>query len=262
VTIVRTNKTKRKLKEGGVAIGAIVGAPCAELVEIAALAGFDFITFDAEHEPLDDGQLVDLIRVCESCDVTSMIRVAGDPDRLLRLLDAGAQGIHVPRCSSVADMQGLSDSTRFYPAGRRTFYRLGRGGNFGLGLHDSDWAKQSNEQLLVTAMIEEASALDHLEAMLAVDGIDAIHIGPKDLWQSMGMPPQEKVDAAIIKIATAVRAFGKHLSLQIRAIDDIQIQVDRHIALGANLLSIPLAGLLLRQSEAVIKQIQASCKGR
>jgi|KBSSwiStaDraftv2_1062776.scaffolds.fasta_scaffold17249_8 4-hydroxy-2-oxoheptanedioate aldolase len=256
--VVPTNQTKQKLASGRVAVGAIIGAPAPELIEIAALAGFDFVTFDAEHEPLDDGQLVDLIRTAEACDITPIIRIAKDPDRLLRLLDAGTQGIHVPRCNNVADMEQLVEWTRFHPLGQRTFYRLGRGGNYGRGLHDSEWARQSNDQLLVTAMIEEVSALDHLEKMLAVAGIDAIHIGPKDLWQSMGMPPDDQVDAVIARIATAVRAAGKHLSLQIRALDDIQTQIDRNLARGANLLSIPLAGLLLRGSEALVRQVRAS----
>ena len=105
--VVRINKTKRLLAAGQRAVGAVIGSPAPELVEVAAVAGFDFVTLDAEHEPLDDSQLVHLIRAAEAFDVTPIVRVPKDADRLLRLLDAGAQGVHVPRCSTVDDMREL-----------------------------------------------------------------------------------------------------------------------------------------------------------
>jgi 4-hydroxy-2-oxoheptanedioate aldolase len=256
LTAVRINKTKRLLASRKLAVGAVVGSPAPELVEVAAVAGFDFVTFDAEHEPLDDGQLVNLIRAAEAFDITPIVRVAKDPDRLLRLLDAGAQGIHVPRCNTVGDIQQLVEWTRFYPQGQRTFYRLGRGGNFSHGMADDEWAGKADAELLVIAMIEEASALAHLEPMLAVPGIDAIHIGPKDLWQSLGMPSEAKVDQAVDQIATAVRASGKGLSMQLRAVDELPAQIARLHARGVTMISIPLLGLLLREGAALVQTIR------
>jgi 4-hydroxy-2-oxoheptanedioate aldolase len=153
-------------------------------------------------------------------------------------------------------MRELVKATRFYPLGERTFYLLGRGGNFNRGLTDDEWSREANEELLVIAMIEEASALDQLEPMLEVSSVDAVHIGPKDLWQSLGMPSVEVVDKAISQIATAVRAAGKHLSLQLQGFDDIERQVERHKALGANMITVPLTGLLVRQGEAVVQKIR------
>ncbi len=253
--VVRINKTKRRLADGKPAIGAVLASAAPELVEIAAVAGCHFITFDAEHEPLDDRQLADLIRAADAFDITPIVRVPADPDRLLRLLDAGAQGVHVPRRSSVPDMQALAEATRFHPDGKRTFYRLGRGGNYKRGLDDDEWARQANAELLVIAMIEEAEALPRLGPMLAVPGIDAVHIGPKDLWQSMGMPPDEEVQAAVGQIARAVTSAGKHVSLQLQSYDDIPAQLARHKELGATMISIPLLGLLLRETERVVEAI-------
>ncbi|MDB5921701.1 MAG: hypothetical protein JWN13_637, partial [Betaproteobacteria bacterium] len=68
MSVVRINKTKRLLAAGEIAVGAVVGSPAPELVEVAAVAGFDFVTFDAEHEPLDDSELVQLIRAAEAFD--------------------------------------------------------------------------------------------------------------------------------------------------------------------------------------------------
>ncbi len=253
---VRINKTKRLLASGQLAVGAVLTSPAPDLVEVAAVAGFDFVTIDAEHEPIDDAQLVHLIRAAEAFDITPIVRVAKDPDRLLRLLDAGAQGIHVPRCNTASDMRQVVEWTRFHPHGQRTFYRLGRGGNFSRDMTDDEWAKEADAQLLVIAMIEEASALAHLDSMLAVPGIDAIHIGPKDLWQSLGMPSDAEVDRAIDQIATAVRASGKQLSMQVRAVDDLPPQIARHQARGVTMISIPLLGLLLRNSADLVRTIR------
>jgi 2-keto-3-deoxy-L-rhamnonate aldolase RhmA len=104
-------------------------------------------------------------------------------------------------------------------------------------------------------MIEEAVALDHLDELLAVPEIDAIHVGPKDLWQSMGMPPAQVVEAAVSRIATAVRRAAKNLSLQLRSIDAIPPQIEHAIARQANMISVPLGGLLLQSSEALIWQV-------
>jgi 4-hydroxy-2-oxoheptanedioate aldolase len=185
------------------------------------------------------------------------MRVAKDPDRLLRLMDAGAQGVHVPRCTTPEDMRHLVEWTRFYPLGQRTFYRLGRGGNYGDGLHDAEWSRQTDEAMLVVAMIEEAAALDHLGPMLAVPGFDAVHIGPKDLWQSLGMPSDEVVDAAIARIAAAVHKGGKYLSLQLRASGDLDRQIERCATLGANMISIPLLGMLLREGMRFVTDMKA-----
>jgi 2-keto-3-deoxy-L-rhamnonate aldolase RhmA len=184
------------------------------------------------------------------------VRVPKDPDRLLRLLDAGAQGVHLPRCSTVADMRELVACTRFYPEGQRTFYRLGRGGNFSHGLADDEWSRQANAELLVVAMIEEASALEQLAPMLAVPGVDAIHIGPKDLWQSMGMPPKAEVDKAVQTIATAVLASGKQLSMQYAAIEDLPPQMARHQQMGVTMRSIPLLSLLLKEGTALVQKMR------
>jgi 4-hydroxy-2-oxoheptanedioate aldolase len=110
-------------------------------------------------------------------------------------------------------------------------------------------------------MIEEASALDQLEAMLEVPGVDSVHIGPKDLWQSLGMPSAEMVDKAISKIATAVRAAGKQLSLQLQGFDSVDRQIERHKALGANMITAPLIGLLAREGEALVQKIRRNLHG-
>jgi 4-hydroxy-2-oxoheptanedioate aldolase len=254
--VVRPNRTKECLAAGKVALGAVIGSATPELVEIAAVTGFDFVTFDAEHETLDDGALTNCIRAAEAFGISPIMRIAKDPDRALRLMDQGAQGVHVPRCTTADDMRDLVRWTRFYPRGQRTFYRWGRGGNYNQELEDSDWSRQVDDATMVIAMIEEAAALDHLDAMLAVPHIDAVHIGPKDLWQSLGMPGPEVVDAAIARIAAAVHKGGKYLSLQLRPGEGLDRQIARATDLGANMISLGILGLLTERCQAFIKDFR------
>ena len=91
---------------------------------------------------------------------------------------------------------------------------------------------------------------------MAPTDVDAIHIGPKYLWQSMGMPPKAEVDKAIQQIATAVHASGKQLSMQHAPIEDLSPQVARHQQLGVRMRSIPLLGLLLKEGAALVQKMR------
>ena len=235
---MRTNRTKAKLAANQVALGAGISSFSPDLVELSAAVGFDFVTIDVEHEPIDYGQIVHLIRAAEAFDITPIVRLPKDPDDILRFLDAGAQGIHVPRCNSAAEAQALVDWTRFYPQGKRTFYALGRPANYAVGVDDQEWSQVANRELLVIAMVEEVEAVNNLAEILAVPHLDAIHIGPRDLWQSMGMPDTKVVDEAIAQITTAAVAAGKAVSLTLRLTPDVDERIAGHLGCGARLFTV------------------------
>jgi len=134
---MRVNKTKAKIAAGQCAIGVSVAFPSPDLVELCAAVGFDFVTFDTEHEPMNSEQIVHCIRAAESFDITPIVRLPRNPDLVLRFLNAGAQGIHVPRCTTAADMKEVVQWTRFHPLGERTFYNRGRSGNYNVGTTDT-----------------------------------------------------------------------------------------------------------------------------
>src|SRR5690348_13852940 len=119
---MKVNRTKDRLRDGKLCLGLSFPVDSCELVELAGRLGFDFVTFDAEHEPIADRQIVNMIRAAEAFDVTPIVRLPKDEDRIVYFLTAGAQGIHVPRCNSCADVRMLVDSTKHYPQGKRTFY--------------------------------------------------------------------------------------------------------------------------------------------
>ena len=229
---MRTNKTKAKIAAGECVIGVSVAFPSPDLVELCAAVGFDFVTFDTEHEPMNNEQIVHCIRAAESFDITPIVRLPRNPDLVLRFLNAGAQGIHVPRCTSAADMKEVVQWTRFHPIGERTFYNV--------GVPDTaEWARAANCELLVVCMIEEVKALENLDEMLAVPGVDVIHIGHMDLWQSMGMPADMKgVFETIDEIAKRGVAAGKYMSHTIRLTDDAVDRMGDYMRIGSRLFTI------------------------
>jgi 4-hydroxy-2-oxoheptanedioate aldolase len=146
----------------------------------------------------------------------------------------------VPRCSTAEDLKEVVKWTRFHPLGERTFYNRGRSGNYTVGLPGhAEWAQEANQELLVIAMIEEVKALDNLDAMFAVPGIDVIHLGHMDLWQSMGMPPDMKgVYKLIDEIATRGVAAGKYMSHTIRLTEDAVDRMGDYMRIGSRLFTI------------------------
>lgn len=237
---MRKNKTKAKLAANQCAIGAGIAFPSPDLVELCAVVGFDFVTFDTEHEPMGSEQVVHCIRAAEAYDVTPIVRVSRNPDLILKFMNAGAQGIHVPRCTTAHDLKELVKWTRFHPLGERTFYNRGRSGDFSVGYTDTaEWARTANQELLVIGMVEEVKALEHLDEMLAVQGVDAIHLGHMDLWQSMGMPAGMKgVYETIDDIAKRGVAAGKHMSHTIRLTEDAVDRMGAYMRIGSRMFTI------------------------
>lgn len=252
-----TNRTLALLKAGQTAVGVVTGLAAPELVEVAARAGIDFVTIDAEHEPIDDSHIAHLVRAAEVYGVTPIVRLASDPARILRLLNAGAQGIQVPRCSSVELAMALVDATRFFPIGQRTFYNLGRSGGYSAGEADSAWATRANNELLVVAMVEDITAIRRISEIAGLVGIDAIHIGPKDLWQSMGMPEQEDVDTEIERIAKAARSAAKFVSMQVRFDQQGELNVKRCVDRGVTMISVPLLDFIRQGAQRLVQDVRA-----
>jgi 2-keto-3-deoxy-L-rhamnonate aldolase RhmA len=126
VSGVRLNRAKALLDVGEIAVGAGIASDLVELIEAAAAAGFNLVAFDADHEPLDDTQLAGLIRAADGFDLAPIVRLARDPSRILRLLDLGAQGIRLRRCSTVDNMRAaLAACTKFFPLGELPFLSAG-----------------------------------------------------------------------------------------------------------------------------------------
>jgi 4-hydroxy-2-oxoheptanedioate aldolase len=168
-------------------LGLILKMPATATVEMAGHAGFDLVLIDTEHGPCDMTELEHHCRAAECAGMDAWVRVSNgaSPD-ILRALDAGARGIVVPHATSAADVAQAAALTRYPPQGRRSLALSTRAGRY--GLRSTDDHLQSASRIALVAQIEDAGALEHVDEILAADGLTGIFIGPSDLSASLGHP--------------------------------------------------------------------------
>jgi 4-hydroxy-2-oxoheptanedioate aldolase len=187
---------KARIRAGDQLLGVLLRLPAEELVEMAALSGFDFIVLDCEHGPADVVEVRRHIAIAQLHDVPALVRVgSGESGLMLRVLDAGAVGVIAPHIDTPAGAQALVDSAHYPPEGHRGFATYSRSGRF--GLVDPETHRQSAlADTVVIAMIESPEGVGHASEIAAVRGVDAIMIGVADLRAASGagdMPVEEAV---------------------------------------------------------------------
>ena len=163
-------------------VGIFLEIPCADVVEMASLAGWDFVVIDTEHGPIGSAQLPDLLRAAR---VPTIVRVAAVRNELIQsALDAGADGVLVPQIQSAAEAAGVVAASRFHPAGRRGLNGFVRAARYSL-LPMEEYLQRP---VRVVIQIETAGALAEVDAIAGLAGVDELFIGPYDLSQALGRP--------------------------------------------------------------------------
>lgn len=204
---MKPNATKAKLAAGGTVHGCFVRYPDPSLIEYLGYQPWDFLMFDGEHGTLEPRDCENLVRAAELRGVTPIVRVpTNQPATILRLLDTGAQGLHVPWVNSGAEAEAAVRSVKYHPRGVRGLAGV-RAADFGQAGPLADYVRQANAETLVVIHIETAEAVERLPEIVAVDGLDVIFIGPTDLSHSYGQPgnPQHPtVQAAMQRIIDTV----------------------------------------------------------
>lgn len=177
--------------------------------EVMAHQGWDSLTIDMQHGVIDYQAMVTMLQAISTTATVPVVRVPWlDPGALMKALDAGAYGVICPMINSREDAQKLVAWTHYAPRGARSFGPV-RASLYG----GPDYPQHADDTIVAFAMIETAQALDRLDDILSVEGLDAIYIGPSDLSLSMGCRPVfDDVDApvaqAIAHIAERARAHG------------------------------------------------------
>ena len=177
--------------------------------ETMAHQGWDSLTIDLQHGIVDYQAMVTMLQAISTTPTVPVVRVPWlEPSIIMKCLDAGAYGVICPMINSREDAQKLVAYSHYAPRGGRSF-----GPMRGLLYGGADYAQQANDTIVTFAMIETAQALDRLDDILSVEGLDAIYIGPSDLSLSMGCRPVfDDVDApvaqAIRHIAERAKAHG------------------------------------------------------
>lgn len=202
-------RTKEHLRQGIPALGGWVMITHPTVVELYASEGFDWICLDMEHTSTDLRTMHECILAAKGTDVDMLVRLPShEPSMAKRALDAGIDGIIAP-CVNTADAaRRIVAMTKFPPLGNRGA-SLARSTDYGRKFKSH--FETHNDRVLVVVMLEHVDALDNLDEILEVPGIDATFIGPYDLSSSMGLPGQldhPHVAAAQAKILATCRRHG------------------------------------------------------
>ncbi len=183
------------------------------IARVAAHAGLDFVMFDMEHGSYSLDVLSDIFAVARSVGLAGFVRVPElSKGYVSRVMDAGAVGVMVPMLESVDMARQFVDWAKYAPVGKRGFGSAGGHTNFAAASDAVAFMKAANEETLTIAQIETGPAVERIDAIAAVPGIDAMLIGPNDLAISLGYPGDlmnKNVTAAIAKVAEAARKHGK-----------------------------------------------------
>ena len=207
------NSFKRALKAGKAQIGLWSSLSSSYTVEVIAGAGFDWILLDSEHSPADLENLLTQLQAAAPYPSHPVVRVPwNDMVTMKRVLDIGAQTLLVPYVSTAAEARSAVSYTRYPPAGVRGVAGTTRASRFG---RVEDYARRAHEEISLLVQVETQQALDNIESICAVEGVDGVFIGPADLHASMGHVGEianarikPLIDEAIRRIRKAGKAPG------------------------------------------------------
>jgi 4-hydroxy-2-oxoheptanedioate aldolase len=249
------NHFKAALREGRSQIG-IWNSLCSNFsTEVIAGAGFDCIVIDMEHAPNEVfGVLSQLQAIAPYEGVSAIVRPPwNDPVTIKRVLDAGAQTLLIPYVQSVEEAKRAVEATRYPPDGFRGVAVATRANRWG---RVKDYFKRVNDELCVVVQLETTVALEHLEEIANLDGIDCIFIGPSDLSASLGhlgnaQAPEVRaaIDDAFARTKRAGKAAGILMTLESEARRYVKEGV-QFVAVGSDV------GLLARGAEALAGKLK------
>jgi 4-hydroxy-2-oxoheptanedioate aldolase len=183
---MRENRLRSAWQAGGAIVNGWLAIPTAFSAETMAHQGWDSLTIDMQHGVIDYQAAVNMLTAISTTQTVPVVRVPWlDPGILMKMLDAGAYALICPMVNTREDAERLVAATHYPPMGNRSMGPI-RATLYG----GADYQPKANETIVVFAMIETRQALDNLDAILSVPGLDAVYIGPADLSLALGCTPQ------------------------------------------------------------------------
>lgn len=243
---ILANPFKAALQRGETQIGLWLSSTTAYMAEIAATSGYDWLLIDGEHAPNTIQDLLHQLQAIAPYVSQPVIRPVDDRRSLIKqVLDIGTRTLLVPMVESAQQARELVSATRYPPTGVRgvgaSVARAARWGRV------ENYMAQANEEFCLLIQVETRSALDNLDAILAVEGIDGVFIGPADLSASLGYPDnaghpdvQQIIEHSIRRIRASGKAAG------ILAVDPAMAK--KCIAWGANFVAVGVDTMLYSEA--------------
>jgi 4-hydroxy-2-oxoheptanedioate aldolase len=214
------NRVRRKLEQGKNLLGMMhfTGSPM--LIEVMASAGMDFVNIDMEHSPIDSGLAAHLVRAADAAEIAPFVRVPSvDPGLIMKMLNLGAQGIIIPHATRV-DCEAAVSAARYAPEGSRGSCPAIRASRYS----QPDWAgytRAANREVTIIPLLEDKEAIDDIEGILAVDGVDIVFLGPFDYSVALGISgatfDHPIMAAALDRVVTMATARNKYVMTSVGA---------------------------------------------
>jgi 2-dehydro-3-deoxyglucarate aldolase len=207
---------KEKLQKKEISIGSWLTIPHQAVIEILSTAGFEWLTIDMEHSPISIETIMNLIGHIQGNGMQALVRVSKNEEvPIKRVLDAGADGVIVPMIRNKAEAIQAVNYVKYPPIGKRGV-GLNRAQKYGTAFDTyQQWVK---DEVVVIAQIEHIDAVNNLEAIFSVEGIDGIIVGPYDLSASMGYPGEydrEDVKEALARVDEITKRLNKPLGFHV-----------------------------------------------
>ena len=213
---MKKNPMKEKLRAGEPAYGVSVMIPSPQIVEMIAAAGFDWVLLDCEHGTLTLESVELMAMAAEASGITAIARpMSRSPEHILQVLDRGVMGVQVPHVNTAADAREVLAAVKFHPLGKRSLAAGTRAAVYDAHGTLADFVKAANDATLIAIQLEDKEAIENIDELLKVEGIDVFFIGPSDLSQSLGFPGNPKapvvaeaIDSSFRKMLAAGRTPG------------------------------------------------------
>ena len=182
---MRKNLLKAKFSAGEPVDNGWLHIPSTVSAESMAHQGFDSLTLDLQHGLIDYSTALPMLQVIGTTDVVPMVRVPwNEPGIIMKCLDAGAYGVICPMVNTQEECESFVGACRYPPA---NFGYRSSGPTRAKLYGGDDYGDHANDEILTLAMIETAQAMENIDAIMSVEGLDGVYVGPSDLGQSMGL---------------------------------------------------------------------------
>ena len=227
---MRTNWVRERLLAGRPTAGCFVGLGSPTVAELLAHAGYDWLSIEMEHNGLDMEGVQQMLMAMSATECIPIARIpSSDPVYIQRALDIGAMGILVPMVRSAAEAEAIVRATRYPPAGTRSFGPL-RASRY--TIEYDEYFEHANDNILVVLMLETKEALDDLEAITSVPGVDALYAGRFDLSLSLGLNPMQPdslppIEAALERALAVGRQNGVAIGYGCSSAEELRMRVDQ-----------------------------------
>jgi 4-hydroxy-2-oxoheptanedioate aldolase len=247
---------RQRLQAGEFVLGTFLELPSPPLVEMLAIAGFDFVIIDREHGSIDLGAAENLVRAAEAAGIAPIVRVPENNTVAVRQpLDMGAAGTQVPQVGSKEEAERVVQAATFAPTGDRGLQPFVRGARYGAD-GAAAFMHRANRDALLVVHIEGERGAANLPGILEVDRIDVLFIGPYDLSQSLGVPGQVEhplVEAKVREIVALARAASKCVGI----FCDSPARVRKWRALGVQYTALSIdAMIFLNACRDLVRQVK------